>query len=118
MKIREILFRTILNDGYEYDNRYEFIGKLEDLENYGFKKLSNGDKIKEIKVIVGKDDIIYYKTSGLGYFIIYKNYEEIVFMSGVPVWWIGDEEKTNYYDDLDVLLKNNIIAKNKIGDDK
>ena len=111
MKIKEILFKTILNDGYEYENRYIFKGKVEELINFGFKKLNDGDLIEELKIKVRKKDNVYYKKSGLGYFIIFIENEEMIFMSGVPIWWIGDEEETNYYTDLDELIKANIVKK-------
>ena len=111
MKIKEMLFKTILNDGYEYENRYKFKGKIEELVNFGFKKLNNGDSIKELKIKIGENDNVYYKKSGLGYFIVFIENEEITFMSGVPIWWIGDEEETNYYSDLEELIKANIVEK-------
>ena len=72
LKIKEILFKTILNDGEEYDNRYLFKGNLDNLLKYKFIKLNEGDIIEELKIKVSKDDNIYYKKSGSGYFIAYK----------------------------------------------
>ena len=111
LKIKEILFKTMLNDGEEYENRYLFKGNLKELLTNDFIKLKENDVIEELKIKISKDDEVYYKKSGLGYFIIYKQDDYIVFMSGVPIWWIGDETATNYYDDLDNLIKANLVEK-------
>lgn len=110
-KIIERLYKTILNDGEDYENRYIFKGKLEDLLKCGFAKLKENDVVEEIKTRVTKEDEVYYKKSGLGYFIIFKINDEIIFQSGVPIWWIGDEDKTNYYEDLETLIKADLVEK-------
>lgn len=109
MKIKEILYKTMLNDGEEYDDRYIFKGSLESLIDCCFTRLKENDEIEELKHKILKDEEIYYKKSGLGCFIIYQKNNEIVFYSSVPFWWIGDERETNYYEDLETLLKANII---------
>ncbi len=111
LKIKERLFGTILKKQEEYENRYIFKGKLEDLLNHDFMKLKVNDVIEELKLKIGKDDEVYYKKSGCGYFIAYKDEDFIVFMSGVPIWWIGDESLTNYYSDVDDLIKADLVEK-------
>ena len=111
LKIKEILFKTLMSDGEEYDDRYLFKGKLDDLLNYQFTKLNENDIIEELKIKIKKDDNIYYKKSGCGYFIVYQENNYVIFMSGVPMWWIGDEDSTNYYDDLECLIKAGIVEK-------
>lgn len=111
LKIKERLFGTILKDQEKYDNRYVFKGKLKELVKYGFKVLKENDVVEELKSKVGKGQEVYYKKSGLGYFIIFKEDKDLIFMSGVPVWWIGDEEGTNYYEDLDNLIKADLVEK-------
>ena len=111
LKIKEILYRTILNDGKEYNGRYIFKGNLQELSKHNFIKLKENDVIEELKAKVGKGQECYYKKSGLGYFIIFKENEDIIFMSGVPIWWIGDEEETNYDEDLEDLIKADLIEK-------
>ena len=111
LKIKEILYKTIMNDGEEYENRYIFKGKLNELLNNGFIKLKENDVIEELKLKVPKDDEVYYKKSGLGYFIICKDGDDLLFMSGVPIWWIGDENETNYYEDLEKLIKADLVEK-------
>ena len=111
LKIKEILFKTLMSDGEEYDDRYLFKGKLDDLLNYQFTKLNENDIIEELKIKIKKDDNIYYKKSGCGYFIVYQENNYVIFMSGVPMWWIGDEDSTNYYDDLECLIKAEIVEK-------
>lgn len=110
-KIKEILYRTMLNDGEEYDDRYIFKGSLEDLLKYDFAKLKENDEVEELKHTIKSDEVIYYKKSGLGCFIVFEDKDEIVFYSGVPVWWIGDENKTNYYEDLEKLIKDGLVEK-------
>ena len=111
LKIKERLFGTILKDQEKYDNRYVFKGELKELVKYGFKVLKENDAVEELKSKVGNGQEVYSKKSGLGYFIIFKDDEDLIFMSGVPVWWIGDEEKTNYYEDLDNLIKDDLVEK-------
>jgi len=111
LKIKERLFGTILKEQEKYDNRYIFKGNLQDLLKHNFIKLKENDVIEELKTKVGKNQEVYYKESGLGYFIIFKENEDIIFMSGVPIWWIGDEEETNYYRDLENLIKADLIEK-------
>lgn len=111
LKIKEKLFGTILKEQEEYNDRYIFKGELNELIKYKFKKLKENDVIEEMKYRVGKNQDIYYKKSGLGYFIIFKEKENIIFMSGVPIWWIGDEYATNYYDDLNILIEADLVQK-------
>ncbi len=111
LKIKEILFKTMLSDGYEYEDRYIFKGKIEELKKFNFKKLNVNDLIEELKVKVGENENIYYKKSGLGYFIAFIEDGKMVFMSGVPIWWIGDEEETNYYNDLLELENGGLVEK-------
>ena len=111
MKIKETLFGTLLQEPEKYENRYIFKGKLEDLSNCNFTKLKEKDVIKELKLEIGKEDIVYYKKSGCGYFIIFQYDESIVFMSGVPIWWIGDEKLTDYYNDINDLIKADLVEK-------
>lgn len=111
LKIKEILFKTMLEDGEIYDNRYIFKGKLEDLLKYGFIKLKEDDLIEELNHKIKKDEKIYYKKSGLGCFLIFQENDKIIFWSSVPIWWIGDENKTNYYKDLDGLIKADLVEK-------
>lgn len=111
LKIKERLFGTILKEQEEYTNRYSFKGKLEDLLNHGFIKLKENDVIEELKTKIGKDDEVYYKKSGCGYFIVYQENDVVMFMSGVPIWWIGDEDLTNYYSDVDSLIKADLVEK-------
>lgn len=111
MKIKERLFGTLLQEPEKYENRYIFKGKLEDLLKCGFVKLKENDVVEEIKTRVTKEDEVYYKKSGLGYFIIFKINDEIIFQSGVPIWWIGDEKLTDYYDDINDLIKADLVVK-------
>lgn len=114
LKIKEILFRTMLNEGQTYEDRYIFKGDINDLEKYNFRKLKPMEMIEELKVKVGQNENIYYKKSGLGYFIAFIEDEKMVFMSGVPIWWIGDEEETDYYKDLELMKQGNLVE--KVGD--
>jgi hypothetical protein len=110
LKIKEILYGTIMKEPDEYENRYIFKGKLNKLLNNGFVLKKENEVIEEIKTTIGKDDEVYYKKSGCGYFIVFKNdNENITFMSGVPIWWIGDEDLTNYYEDVDNLIKSDLV---------
>lgn len=111
LKIEERLFGTILKEQEVYKNRYIFKGELEDLLNHDFMKLKENDVIEELKLKIGKDDEVYYKKSGCGYFIVYKDEDFVVFMSGVPIWWIGDEDLTNYYSDVNDLIKDGLVEK-------
>lgn len=110
-KVKEILFGTLLQEPEKHENRYIFKGKLEDLLNYDFIKLKENDVIVELQIKIRKEDIIYYKESGCGYFVIYQDDEFVVFMSGVPIWWIGDEEATDYYDDINELIRADLVEK-------
>lgn len=111
LEIKERLFGTILKEQEEYTNRYIFKGILEDLLNHDFIKLKENDVIKELKVKISKDDEVYYKKSGCGYFIVFKENDYLVFMSGVPIWWIGDEDLTNYYSDVEELIEVGLVEK-------
>lgn len=111
LKIKERLFGTILKKQEKYDDRYIFKGELKELIKYNFKKIKENDVIEELKIKVGQEQEVYYKKSGLGYFVIFKENEDVVFMSGVPIWWIGDEEETNYYEDLKILIKAGLVEK-------
>lgn len=111
-KVSEILYGTIMKEPERYENRYVFKDKLNKLLNNGFILKKENEVIEEIKTTIGKDDEVYYKKSGCGYFIIFKNdNENITFMSGVPIWWIGDEDLTNYSEDIDELIKAGLVEK-------
>ena len=111
MEINELLFGTVMKEPERYENRYVFKGNLKELSNNGFELKKEKEKIEELKIMIGKDDEVYYKKSGCGYFIIYKDMKDnkVIFMSGVPVWWIGDENLTNYYEDVENLIKADLV---------
>ena len=112
LKIKEILYGTIMKQPEEYENRYIFKGEPSELLNHGFVLKKENEVIEELKTTIGSNDEVYYKKSSCGYFIICKeDNENVLFMSGVPIWWIGDEDLTDYNEDLEDLIQAGLVEK-------